>query len=82
MDMIPRSAPLRLSFFKQELGLMADKDEDGILLQVFTKPVGDPPTVFLEIIQRIGCAYKANGEGTDHEEEEEGDLVWPSRAGK
>lgn len=29
----------------------------GILLQVFTKPVGDRPTLFLEIIQRIGCEY-------------------------
>lgn len=29
----------------------------GILLQVFTKPVGDRATLFLEIIQRIGCEY-------------------------
>lgn len=44
----------------QELGLLADKDEaDGVLLQVFTKPVGDRPTLFFEIIQRIGCAFEA-----------------------
>ncbi|CAM9725002.1 unnamed protein product, partial [Ectocarpus sp. 8 AP-2014] len=44
----------------EELGLLADKDEDdGVLLQVFTKPVGDRPTLFFEIIQRIGCAFEA-----------------------
>mmetsp|Transcript_27648 Transcript_27648/g.38090 ORF Transcript_27648/g.38090 Transcript_27648/m.38090 type:complete len:385 (+) Transcript_27648:221-1375(+) len=39
----------------QELGILADKDDQGVLLQVFTLPVGDRPTLFLEIIQRIGC---------------------------
>jgi 4-hydroxyphenylpyruvate dioxygenase len=39
----------------KELGILADKDDQGVLLQIFTKPVGDRPTVFLEIIQRIGC---------------------------
>lgn len=39
----------------EELGLLADKDDQGVLLQVFTKPVGDRPTLFLEIIQRVGC---------------------------
>ncbi len=39
----------------EELGLLADKDDQGVLLQIFTKPVGDRPTLFLEIIQRIGC---------------------------
>lgn len=48
----------------QELGLLADKDDDGVLLQVFTKPVGDRPTLFFEIIQRIGCAFEAT-EGDD-----------------
>ncbi|EFJ29824.1 hypothetical protein SELMODRAFT_91092 [Selaginella moellendorffii] len=37
----------------QELGIWIDKDEHGILLQIFTKPVGDRPTLFLEIIQRF-----------------------------
>ena len=40
---------------------MADADEEGILLQVFTKPIGDRPTFFVEIIQRIGCLYTAEG---------------------
>ena len=39
----------------EELGLLVDKDDQGVLIQVFTKPVGDRPTLFLEIIQRIGC---------------------------
>ncbi len=43
-------------------GLLADKDDQGILLQVFTKPVGDRPTVFLEIIQRLGCDRTPAGE--------------------
>ncbi len=39
----------------RELGLLVDKDDQGTLIQVFTKPLGDRPTVFVEIIQRIGC---------------------------
>ena len=35
----------------RELGILADKDDQGVLLQIFTKPVGDRPTLFLEIIQ-------------------------------
>eukprot|EP00560_Eucampia_antarctica_P005702 CAMPEP_0197835260 /NCGR_PEP_ID=MMETSP1437-20131217/25248_1 /TAXON_ID=49252 ORGANISM="Eucampia antarctica, Strain CCMP1452" /NCGR_SAMPLE_ID=MMETSP1437 /ASSEMBLY_ACC=CAM_ASM_001096 /LENGTH=522 /DNA_ID=CAMNT_0043440555 /DNA_START=139 /DNA_END=1707 /DNA_ORIENTATION=+ len=43
----------------EELGLLADADEEGVLLQVFTKPIGDRPTFFIEIIQRIGCQYES-----------------------
>ena len=39
----------------QSLGLLADRDDQGVLLQVFTRPLGDRPTLFFEIIQRIGC---------------------------
>lgn len=39
----------------EELGLLVDKDDQGVLLQIFTKPVSDRPTFFIEIIQRIGC---------------------------
>jgi len=39
----------------EELGMLVDKDDQGVLLQIFTKPVGDRPTIFLEIIQRVGC---------------------------
>jgi len=45
----------------EELGLLADRDDQGVLLQVFTKPLGDRPTAFIEIIQRIGCNKDATG---------------------
>jgi 4-hydroxyphenylpyruvate dioxygenase len=45
----------------KELGLLADKDDQGILLQLFTKPLGDRPTIFVEIIQRIGCDITPEG---------------------
>jgi len=37
----------------QEFGILADRDTEGVLLQIFTKPVFDRPTLFVEIIQRI-----------------------------
>jgi len=37
----------------EELGVLVDKDDQGVLLQIFTRPVGDRPTIFLEIIQRV-----------------------------
>ncbi|CAA7405449.1 unnamed protein product [Spirodela intermedia] len=45
----------------EELGVLVDRDDQGVLLQIFTKPVGDRPTIFLEIIQRIGCMVKEEG---------------------
>ncbi|XP_059663353.1 4-hydroxyphenylpyruvate dioxygenase [Cornus florida] len=42
----------------EELGILVDRDEQGTLLQIFTKPVGDRPTIFIEIIQRVGCMLK------------------------
>ncbi|VFQ93746.1 unnamed protein product [Cuscuta campestris] len=48
----------------EELGILVDRDDQGTLLQIFTKPVGDRPTMFIEIIQRIGCM----------EEEKEGKM--------
>jgi 4-hydroxyphenylpyruvate dioxygenase len=38
----------------KELGILVDRDEDGYLLQVFTQPVEDRPTLFYEIIERHG----------------------------
>jgi 4-hydroxyphenylpyruvate dioxygenase len=35
----------------EELGILIDRDDQGPLLQIFTKPIGDRPTVFFEIIQ-------------------------------
>eukprot|EP00271_Cylindrocystis_brebissonii_P013236 TRINITY_DN32930_c0_g1_i1.p1 TRINITY_DN32930_c0_g1~~TRINITY_DN32930_c0_g1_i1.p1 ORF type:complete len:425 (-),score=78.19 TRINITY_DN32930_c0_g1_i1:1320-2594(-) len=43
----------------QKLGILVDKDDQGVLLQIFTKPLGDRPTIFLEIIQRVGCLEKS-----------------------
>lgn len=45
----------------QQLGILVDRDPDGYLLQIFTKPVQDRPTVFYEIIQRKGA--KGFGKG-------------------
>lgn len=45
----------------EQLGILVDKDDQGVLLQIFTKPLGDRPTVFIEIIQRL-CAVKPEGE--------------------
>ncbi|CAM0870485.1 unnamed protein product [Alopecurus aequalis] len=42
----------------QELGVLVDRDDQGVLLQIFTKPVGDRQTLYLEMIQRIGCMEK------------------------
>ena len=38
----------------QKRGILVDRDEDGYLLQIFTKPIGDRPTVFFEFIERHG----------------------------
>ena len=38
----------------KELGILVDNDDEGYLLQLFTKPVQDRPTLFIEIIQRKG----------------------------
>ena len=46
----------------QELGLLVDRDDQGVLVQIFTKPLGDRPTVFIEIIQRVGCARAPAGD--------------------
>lgn len=45
----------------QQLGILVDRDDEGYLLQIFTKPVEDRPTVFYEIIQRKGA--KSFGKG-------------------
>ncbi len=45
----------------KNLGILVDRDEEGYLLQIFTKPVEDRPTVFFEILQRKGC--KGFGKG-------------------
>ena len=64
----------------KELGILVDRDEEGYLLQLFTKPVEDRPTLFFEIIQRKGAKsfgkgnFKALFEAIEREQEERGNL--------
>lgn len=45
----------------KELGILVDRDDEGYLLQIFTKPVEDRPTMFFEIIQRCGAQSFGKG---------------------
>jgi 4-hydroxyphenylpyruvate dioxygenase len=47
----------------EELGVLVDRDDQGTLLQIFTRPLGDRPTVFVEIIQRVGCMRAVGVDG-------------------
>lgn len=64
----------------KELGILIDRDEEGYLLQLFTKPVVDRPTMFFEIIQRKGAQsfgkgnFKALFEAIEREQESRGTL--------
>ncbi|KAG2483092.1 hypothetical protein HYH03_018030 [Edaphochlamys debaryana] len=49
----------------EELGILVDKDDQGVLLQIFTKPLGDRPTIFIEIIQRVGCMREVREPATN-----------------
>jgi 4-hydroxyphenylpyruvate dioxygenase len=84
------AVPGRLETFSHELredietlkglGIMIDADEEGYLLQIFTKPVEDRPTLFFEIIQRMGARgfgagnFKALFESIEREQEKRGTL--------
>lgn len=63
-----------------ELGILIDRDDEGYLLQIFTRPVEDRPTVFFEIIQRKGAKsfgkgnFKALFESIEREQERRGTL--------
>ncbi|HVE74587.1 MAG TPA: 4-hydroxyphenylpyruvate dioxygenase [Mycobacteriales bacterium] len=64
----------------RELKILADRDEDGYLLQIFTKPVQDRPTVFFELIERHGSLgfgkgnFKALFEAIEREQAKRGNL--------
>ncbi len=64
----------------RELGILVDRDEEGYLLQIFTKPVEDRPTLFFEIIQRKGARsfgkgnFKALFEAIEREQGLRGNL--------
>ena len=63
-----------------ELGVLVDRDEEGYLLQIFTRPVGDRPTLFFEIIQRHGSRgfgkgnFRALFEAIEREQAGRGNL--------
>ncbi|HEY6672104.1 MAG TPA: 4-hydroxyphenylpyruvate dioxygenase [Solirubrobacterales bacterium] len=63
-----------------ELGILADRDDEGYLLQIFTKPLSDRPTLFLEVIERHGARgfgegnFKALFEAIEREQERRGNL--------
>ena len=64
----------------QARGILVDRDEDGYLLQIFTKPIGDRPTVFFELIERHGSLgfgkgnFQALFEAIEREQEKRGNL--------
>ena len=85
-----KAVPIRLEEHNHELredietlkglGIMIDADEEGYLLQIFTKPVEDRPTLFFEIIQRMGALgfgagnFKALFESIEREQAKRGTL--------
>jgi 4-hydroxyphenylpyruvate dioxygenase len=85
-DDIPNRLGSHMSIMKedisklQELCILVDADEDGYLLQIFTKPVEDRPTLFYEIIQRMGAKgfgagnFKALFESIEREQAKRGTL--------
>lgn len=85
-DAIPERLKVHMHRFKedinelQKLGIMIDADEEGYLLQIFTKPVEDRPTLFFEIIQRMGARgfgagnFKALFESIEREQAKRGTL--------
>jgi 4-hydroxyphenylpyruvate dioxygenase len=64
----------------QRLGILVDRDDEGYLLQIFSKPVGDRPTLFFELIERHGARgfgegnFKALFEALEREQERRGNL--------
>ena len=63
-----------------DLGILVDRDEDGYMLQIFTQPVEDRPTLFFEIIERKGSRgfgkgnFKALFESIEREQARRGNL--------
>ncbi|KON88634.1 4-hydroxyphenylpyruvate dioxygenase [Sporosarcina globispora] len=64
----------------KELNILVDRDDEGYLLQIFTKPIVDRPTLFIEVIQRKGARgfgegnFKALFESIEREQERRGNL--------
>lgn len=85
-DDIPRRLGVHMDIMKedikelQKLSILVDADEEGYLLQIFTKPLEDRPTLFFEIIQRMGAKgfgagnFKALFESIEREQAARGTL--------
>ncbi len=85
-DDIPRRLGVHMDVMKedikelQKLSILVDADEEGYLLQIFTKPLEDRPTLFFEIIQRMGAKgfgagnFKALFESIEREQAQRGTL--------
>jgi 4-hydroxyphenylpyruvate dioxygenase len=64
-----------------QLGILADRDEEGYLLQIFTQPIEDRPTLFFEVIERHGSRgfgegnFKSLFEAIEREQARRGNLV-------
>lgn len=80
-DLLDRVGPIEEDIEPlRELGILVDRDDEGYLLQLFTKPVEDRPTMFYEIIQRKGAKsfgkgnFKALFEAIEREQADRGNL--------
>lgn len=80
-DLLDRVGPIEENIEPlRDLGILVDRDEEGYLLQIFTKPIMSRPTVFFEIIQRKGAKsfgkgnFKALFEAIEREQELRGTL--------
>src|SRR5204863_9965754 len=64
----------------EDLGILVDRDDEGYMLQIFTRPVEDRPTLFFEVIQRKGSRsfgkgnFKALFEAIEREQDSRGNL--------
>jgi len=80
-DLLERTGPIDEPLATlQELGILVDRDDEGYMLQIFTRPVEDRPTVFFEVIQRKGSRsfgkgnFKALFEAIEREQALRGNL--------
>jgi len=80
-DLLARTGPIDEPIAPlKELGILVDRDEEGYMLQIFTRPVEDRPTLFYEVIQRKGSRsfgkgnFKALFEAIEREQAKRGNL--------
>ena len=80
-ELLDRIGPIQENILPlKRLGILVDRDDEGYLLQIFTKPVEDRPTLFYEIIQRKGAQsfgagnFKALFEALEREQDKRGNL--------